>query len=49
MGNGKYSIYLGLVIELSEDKKKYDLEIFARGYAQAWCSQRPNFVSSFFC
>tara|TARA_R110001583_G_scaffold77046_1_gene210151 strand:- start:4540 stop:4932 length:393 start_codon:yes stop_codon:yes gene_type:complete len=24
------------------------LEIFARGYAQAWCSQRPNFVSSFF-
>ncbi len=34
--------------ELSEDQKKYDLEIFARGYAQAWCSQRPNFVSSFF-
>ncbi len=36
------------VEELSTDKKKYDLEIFARGYAQAWCSQRPNFVSSFF-
>ena len=34
--------------ELSEDQKNYDLEIFARGYAQAWCSQRPNFVSSFF-
>ena len=34
--------------ELSNDKKKYDLEMFARGYAQAWCSQRPNFVSSFF-
>jgi hypothetical protein len=34
--------------ELSKEKKKYDLEIFARGYAQAWCSQRPNFVSSFF-
>ncbi|WP_370477280.1 ester cyclase [Tamlana flava] len=34
--------------ELSKEKKNYDLEIFARGYAQAWCSQRPNFVSSFF-
>lgn len=34
--------------ELSKEKKIYDLEIFARGYAQAWCSQRPNFVSSFF-
>lgn len=36
------------VIDVSEDKKKYDLEVFARGYAQAWCSQRPDFVSSFF-
>ena len=34
--------------ELSKEKKKYDLEIFTRGYAQAWCSKRPNFVSSFF-
>jgi hypothetical protein len=34
--------------ELTEEQKNYDLEIFARGYAQAWCSQRPNFVSSFF-
>lgn len=24
------------------------MKIFARSYAQAWCSQRPNFVSSFF-
>lgn len=31
-----------------EEQKKYDLEVFARAYAQAWCSQRPNFVASFF-
>lgn len=36
------------VEKISEDKKTYDLEIFARGYAQSWCSQRPNFVASFF-
>lgn len=36
------------VIAISEENKTYDLDIFARGYAQAWCSQRPNFVSSFF-
>jgi len=24
------------------------LEVFAKSYAQVWCSQRPNFVSSFF-
>ena len=28
--------------------KKFDLAIFAKSYAQVWCSQRPNFVSSFF-
>jgi hypothetical protein len=36
------------VMDFPEDKKIYDVEVFARGYAQAWCSQRPNFVSSFF-
>ena len=48
--NGKWKILniSWTVVELSEDKKNYDLEIFARGYAQSWCSQRPNFVSSFF-
>jgi hypothetical protein len=48
--NGKWKILniSWTVIDISEDKKTYDLEIFARGYAQAWCSQRPNFVSSFF-
>jgi len=48
--NGKWKILniSWTVIDISEDKKKYDLEVFARGYAQAWCSQRPNFVSSFF-
>jgi len=48
--NGKWEILniSWTVVELSEDKEKFDLNIFARGYAQAWCSQRPNFVSSFF-
>jgi hypothetical protein len=36
------------VKKVSEEKKKFDLEIFARSYAQAWCSQRPDFVASFF-
>jgi hypothetical protein len=35
-------------IRVPEDQKVFDLGIFARGYAQAWCSKRPNFVSSFF-
>ncbi|MGB5318590.1 nuclear transport factor 2 family protein [Eudoraea sp.] len=48
--NGKWKILniSWTVIDISEDKKKFDLEVFARGYAQAWCSQRPDFVSSFF-
>jgi hypothetical protein len=33
---------------LPGELKKFDLEVFARSYAQVWCSQRPNFVSSFF-
>lgn len=33
---------------LPEELKKFDLEIFAKSYAQVWCSQRPIFVSSFF-
>jgi predicted ester cyclase len=33
---------------LPEELKKFDLEIFAKSYAQVWCSQRPNFVASFF-
>lgn len=27
---------------LPAEKKIFDLEVFARGYVQAWCSQRPN-------
>lgn len=34
--------------ELSQEEKIFDLDVFARSYAQAWSSQRPNFVSSFF-
>lgn len=33
---------------ITEEKKKFDLEIFARSYAQAWCSKRPEFVASYF-
>ena len=33
---------------IAEEKKKFDLEIFARSYAQAWCSKRPEFVASYF-
>tara|TARA_R110002049_G_C9150308_1_gene560202 strand:- start:690 stop:1583 length:894 start_codon:yes stop_codon:yes gene_type:complete len=33
---------------LPEELKKLDLEVFGKSYAQVWCSQRPNFVSSFF-
>lgn len=33
---------------LAEELKKFDMEVFAKSYAQVWCSQRPNFVSSFF-
>ena len=33
---------------LPEEKRKFDLEIFARSYAQAWGSKRPNFVASYF-
>ena len=34
--------------EVPEEKKKFDLDIFGRSYAQAWCSKRPNFVASYF-
>jgi hypothetical protein len=33
---------------LPEELQKFDIDVFARSYAQVWCSQRPGFVSSFF-
>ena len=33
---------------LPEEMRIFDKEVFAKSYAQVWCSQRPNFVSSFF-
>ncbi|HQY53324.1 MAG TPA: nuclear transport factor 2 family protein [Ignavibacteria bacterium] len=33
---------------LHEDKKKFDIEIFAKSYSQAWSGVRPEFVASFF-
>jgi hypothetical protein len=34
--------------QLSEESRKFNLEIFARSYAQAWGSKRPGFVASYF-
>ena len=33
---------------LPEELQKFDIEVFAKSYAQVWCSQRPHFVSCFF-
>lgn len=48
--NGKWKILniSWTVVNIPENKKTYDLEVFARGYAQSWSSQRPNFVASFY-
>lgn len=34
--------------EQAEDKRKFDLSIFAKGYAQVWGSNRPEFVTMFY-
>ncbi|MTI38479.1 nuclear transport factor 2 family protein [Fulvivirga lutimaris] len=34
--------------EQPEEKRKFDLNIFAQGYAQAWGSKRSEFVAMFF-
>jgi hypothetical protein len=31
-----------------EKEKVFDLQIFGKSYAQAWCSQKPEFVSLFY-
>lgn len=36
------------VHEQPKEKIKFDINVFARGYAQVWGSQRPEFVSMFF-
>ena len=33
---------------IPEDEKVFDLKIFGKSYAQAWCSQKPDYVSLFF-
>ncbi len=33
---------------LPEDKRTFDLNLFAHSYAQAWSSQKPEFVAMFF-
>ncbi len=34
--------------ELPEDQKGFNMEIFARGYAEAWSCKRPGFVALYF-
>lgn len=36
------------VKRLPEEKRTFDLELFAHSYAQAWGSKRPGFVAMFF-
>ncbi len=36
------------VHKLPEEKRKFDLNLFAHSYAQVWCSNRPEFVAMFF-
>lgn len=36
------------VHEQPKEKLEFDIDIFARGYAQVWGSQRPEFVAMFF-
>lgn len=48
--NGKWK-FLNIsftVNRIAEEKKKFDLDIFARSYAQAWGSKKPEFVASYF-
>ena len=33
---------------IPEDEQVFDLNIFGKSYAQAWCSHKPEFVSLFF-
>jgi len=33
---------------IPEEEKVFDLNIFGKSYAQAWCSQKPEFVSLFY-
>ncbi len=43
--------FIGLsftVNPIPEEKQIFDLDIFARSYAQAWCSKRPEFVATYF-
>ena len=48
--NGEWKfLNISFTVErIPEEKKKFDLDIFARSYAQAWGSKRPNFVASYF-
>jgi predicted ester cyclase len=48
--NGQWKfLNISFTVEpLAEENKKFDLEIFARGYAQSWGSKRPEFVASYF-
>ena len=46
--NWKLQSIAWTVHDLPEEKRGFDLNIFAKGYAQAWSSQRPEFVAMHF-
>jgi len=51
MKDGESWKFLSLSYSVSpipEEEKIFDLNIFGKSYAQAWCSQKPEFVSLFF-
>ena len=47
-GDWKFLNLSFTVNPLPEDQKKFDLEIFAKSYAQAWSGKRANFVAMYF-
>lgn len=47
-GNWKFLNISFTVNQIAKEKRLFDIAIFARGYAQAWGSKRPEFVASYF-
>ena len=46
--NWKFLNISWTAIRIEEENRIYDVDIFARSYAQAWCSKRPDFVAMYF-
>lgn len=46
--NWKFLSISFTIVPIPDEKKKFDSNIFARSYAQAWGSNRPEFVAMYF-